>query len=78
MFEKNKARLVARRNRQHPGVDYGESFPPMSFSPIMRLESLHTFLALAAICDLDVIQFDITSAYLHDTLKQGLYMERPN
>ena len=43
----------------------------------MRLESLHTFLALAAICDLDVIQFDITSAYLHDTLKQGLYMERP-
>ena len=42
----------------------------------MRLKSLHTLLALAAIRDLNVIQFDITSAYLHDTLKEGLYMER--
>ena len=36
-------------------------------SPIMRLESLRTILSLAAICDLDIIQFDITSTYLPST-----------
>ena len=58
-FERNKGRLVARGNHQRPGIDYGELF-----SPFMRLEPLRTILALAAIRDLDVIQFDITSAYL--------------
>ena len=60
-FEKNKGRLVARGNHQRPGIDYGESF-----SPIMRLESLRTILALAAIRDLDIIQFDITSGEFTD------------
>jgi len=43
----------------------------------MRLESLGTILALATTRDLDIIQFDITSAYLHDTLKEEVYMEQP-
>ena len=42
----------------------------------MRLESLHTILALAAIRDLDIIQFNITSAYLHGTLKEEPYVEQ--
>ena len=37
----------------------------------MRLESLCTLLALAATRNQDVIQFDITSACLHETLKDG-------
>ena len=72
-FEKNKARLVARGNHQRPGIDYGESF-----SPVMRLESLRTLLALAASRDLDIMQFDVTSAYLHGNLKEVLYMEQPD
>jgi len=72
VFEKNKGRLVARGNHQRPGIDYGESF-----LPVMCLESLRTILALAAIHDLDIIQFDITSAYLHGTLKEEVYMEQP-
>jgi len=72
VFEKNKGRLVARSNHQRPGIDYGESF-----LPIMRLESLRTILALAAIRDLNIIQFDITSTYLHSTLKEEVYMEQP-
>jgi len=72
IFEKNKGRLVARCNHQHPGIDQGESV-----SPVMRLESLRTILGLAAIHDLDTIQFDITSTYLHDALKEGVYVEQP-
>jgi len=43
----------------------------------MCLESLCTILALAAICNLGIIQFDINSAYLHVTLKEEAYMEQP-
>ena len=59
-FDKNKARLVARGNHQRPGIDYDESF-----ARVIRLESLRTLLALAASNDLEIVQFDITSAYLH-------------
>ena len=43
----------------------------------MHLESFRTILALATIRDLDTIQFDITSAYLHGTLKEEVYVEQP-
>ena len=72
VFDKNKARLVARGNHQRPGIDYGESF-----SPVMRLESLRVLLSLAALRNFDVLQFDITSAYLHGTLKEEVHMEQP-
>jgi len=70
-FRKNKGRLVAQGNHQRPCIDYEESF-----LPVMRLESLHTILVLAAIRDLDVIQFNITSAYLHGNLRE-VYMKLP-
>ena len=58
-FEKNKGRLIARDNHQRPGINYGESF-----SPVMRLESLHTILALAAILLGSVIEV----SFLHRVL----------
>jgi hypothetical protein len=58
VFYKNKALVADSGNYQRPGIDYNESF-----SLVMRLESLHFLLALAAIRDLDIVQFDITSAY---------------
>ena len=42
----------------------------------MRLESLRTILALAVARDLDIIQFDITSAHLHGTLMEEHHMEQ--
>ena len=66
VIEKNKGRLVARGNHQRPGIDYGGSF-----LPVMHL------LALAATRDQDVIQFDITSAYLHGMLKDAVFMDQP-
>jgi hypothetical protein len=73
IFNKNKAWLVARGNHQHPGIDYNKSF-----LPVMCLESLHTLLALAAICDLNIVQFNVTSAYLHGMLKEEIYTQQPD
>jgi hypothetical protein len=69
VFDKNKAQLVARGNHRCPGINYNESF-----SLVMCLESL---IALAAIHNLNIMQFDVTSAYLHGTLKE-IYMQQPD
>jgi hypothetical protein len=44
----------------------------------MCLESLHTLLTLATICDLNIVQFNVTSAYLHGTLKEEIYTQQPD
>ena len=68
-FDKKKARMVAKGNYQCHGIDYEGSF-----SSAMRLELLPTLLAIVAPRDLDIIQCDITSAYLHGTLKEDIYV----
>jgi len=67
-----KARLVAQGFSQIPGQDYSETF-----SPVMRLDSLRTLIALAAMLDLEISQMDIKGAYLNGTLEEEIYMKQP-
>ena len=67
-----KARLVAQGFSQIPGQDYSETF-----SPVMRLDSLRTLVALAAMLDLEISQMDIKGAYLNGTLEEEIYMKQP-
>ena len=71
VFDKNKARVVTKANYQRHGIDYDEPLPRRCvlscFSPY-----------IAATRDLDIIQCDITSAHLHGTLKEDIYMGQPD
>src|SRR5712691_7030615 len=73
-IEKHKARLVARGFTQVYGVDFLETY-----SPVAKLASLRTILALAARLDWDVECFDFNAAYLNGELKDSeeIYMEQP-
>jgi len=71
-LDKYKARIVARGYTQKHGIDYQETF-----SPLVRLKSVRILLALAAQFELDLISFDIKTAYLHGTLEGELYMCQP-
>nr|GFC65623.1 retrovirus-related Pol polyprotein from transposon TNT 1-94 [Tanacetum cinerariifolium] len=51
---KNKARLVARGYRQEEGIDFEESF-----APVTRLEAIRIFLAYAAQKNMVVYQMDV-------------------
>ncbi|GJX27552.1 retrovirus-related pol polyprotein from transposon TNT 1-94 [Tanacetum coccineum] len=56
---KNKARLVARGYRQEEGIDFEESFAPVS-----RLEAIRIFLAFSAHMNMVVYQMDVKTAFL--------------
>ncbi|CAB0037528.1 unnamed protein product [Trichogramma brassicae] len=69
---KYKARLCARGFRQQEGVDFQETF-----APVIRYDATRIMLAMAAQLDLDLIQFDVASAFLHGELEEEVYMEPP-
>jgi hypothetical protein len=69
-----KARLVAQGFSQKPGMDFDID---QTYTPVMRLESLRTSLALSVIFSLIPFQLDVKNAYLNGHLDEELYMRQP-
>nr|GFB20760.1 retrovirus-related Pol polyprotein from transposon TNT 1-94 [Tanacetum cinerariifolium] len=69
---RNKSRLVVRGYRQEEGMDFEESF-----ASVARMEAIRIFLAYAAHKSLTVFQMDMKTAFLHDTLKEDVYVCQP-
>jgi Reverse transcriptase (RNA-dependent DNA polymerase) len=70
--ERYKGRLVAIGSRQKYGVDYDEVF-----APVPHQEAVKATLAEIASLDLEIIQFDIKTAFLYATLDKLIYMKQP-
>ncbi|KMQ92933.1 integrase core domain protein [Lasius niger] len=68
-----KARLCARGFQQREGIDYTKTF-----SPVVRYDSLRVLLALVALEDLELVQFDVKTAFLYGNLEEEIHMEVPN
>ncbi|GJV80228.1 retrovirus-related pol polyprotein from transposon TNT 1-94 [Tanacetum coccineum] len=69
---KNKARLVAQGYNPQEGIDYDETF-----SPVSRLEAVMIFLAFATYMNFIVYQMDVKSAFLNGKLKEEVYVKQP-
>ena len=67
-----KARLVAKGYSQIPGLDYTDTY-----APVTRLESVRLLLGLAAKHDWEIRQINVKTAYLYGDLDEEIYMEPP-
>ncbi|GKB50835.1 retrovirus-related pol polyprotein from transposon TNT 1-94 [Tanacetum coccineum] len=69
---KNKARLVAQGFRQEEGIDFEESFAPVS-----RIEAIRIFVANAANKNMTIFQMDVKTTFLNGVLKEEVYVSQP-
>nr|GEY38477.1 retrovirus-related Pol polyprotein from transposon TNT 1-94 [Tanacetum cinerariifolium] len=68
---KNKARLVARGYRQENGIDFEESFAPVS-----RLEAIRIFLAYSAHKNMVVYQMNVKTAFFNGNMREEVYVNQ--
>jgi hypothetical protein len=68
----HKARLVAKGFSQKEGIDYEETFAPVSHHATLR-----TFLSIVADHNLVLKQIDIKTAFLYGDLDEVIYMQHP-
>ena len=71
-MERYKACLVARSFTQIHGLDYMDTY-----APVTRLETIHLLCALATEKDWEVCHINIKTAYLNGDLDEEVYMEIP-
>ena len=69
---RNKARLVAQGYSQMEGVDYDETF-----APITRMESIIILLTLAYHLKFKLHQMDVKTAFMNGLLKEDVYVAQP-
>nr|GEX03275.1 hypothetical protein [Tanacetum cinerariifolium] len=70
---RNKSRLVAKGYAQKEGVNFEESFVPVA-----RLEAVRLFIAYAAHKSFNVYQMDVKTTFLYGTLKEEVYVNKPD
>ena len=70
--EKYKDKFVAWGFSQIEGIDYGETF-----SPISRYSSIISILALSAQMGWRIHQMDVKTAFLNGIIEEEVYIEQP-
>lgn len=66
-----KARLVAKGYAQKEGIDYNEIF-----SLVVKHSYIRILLALVAQFDLELVQLDVKTAFLHGNLFVEIYIKQ--
>jgi uncharacterized protein YqgQ len=70
--EQYKARLVAKGFTQKEGIDYKETF-----SPVSTKDSFRIIMALVTHLDLELHQMDVKTAFLNGDIDETIYMVQP-
>lgn len=68
---RNKARLVCKGYSQIEGVDFEETF-----APVTRLKAIRMCLGIDFFKGFKVYQMDVKSKFLNGDLKESIYMEQ--
>lgn len=71
-IERYKARLVTKGVTQKEGIDYKETFSPVSLK-----DSLRIMMELVAHFDLELHQMDVNTTFLNGNIEETIYMVQP-
>jgi len=71
-IERYKDLLIAKDFTQKDGIDYKETF-----SPVSRKYSFRIIMELVAHYDLELHQMDVKTAFLNEHLEEDVYMDQP-
>ncbi|GKB37501.1 ribonuclease H-like domain-containing protein [Tanacetum coccineum] len=72
LLNRYKARLVMNGHSQQQGIDCDETF-----SPVVKLATIHTILSLLVTHDWPIHQLDVKNDFLHGQLSEIVYMHQP-
>ena len=67
-IDKYKARLVVKGFRQREGLDYFDTY-----SPVTRITSIRMLITLAALYGLQIHQMDVKTTFLNGDLEEEIY-----
>ena len=71
-IDKYKARLVVKGFWQKEGLDYFDTYLPLT-----RITSIRMLIALAAVYSLEIHQIDVKTKFLNGELEEEIYIEQP-
>ncbi|KAL0346535.1 UNVERIFIED_CONTAM: Retrovirus-related Pol polyprotein from transposon TNT 1-94 [Sesamum calycinum] len=71
-IDKYKVRLIAKGFKQKEGLDFFDTY-----SPVTRITSIRVLIDVAALYDLEIHQMDVKTAFLNGELDEEIYMEQP-
>ena len=71
-IDKYKARLVIKGYKQKEGLDYFDTY-----SPVTRISSIRMLIAIASIHNLEIHQMDVKTTFLNGDLDEEIYVEQP-
>jgi hypothetical protein len=71
-IERFKARLMAKGFTQREGIDYTETF-----SPVSSKDSFRIIMVFVTHYDLELHQMDVKTAFLNGNLQENVYMAQP-
>ncbi|GKB91480.1 DNA polymerase zeta catalytic subunit-like protein [Tanacetum coccineum] len=70
--DKYKARVVIQGFRQREGLDYFDTY-----SPVTRITSIRMIIDIAALKNLEIHQMDVKTAFLNGDLEEEISMNQP-
>nr|GEV02253.1 zinc finger, CCHC-type [Tanacetum cinerariifolium] len=71
-IEKFKARLVIQSFKQKSGIDYFDTYNPMT-----RISTIRLLIAMSSIHNLIIHQMDVKTSFLNGELEEGVYINQP-
>ncbi|GJT71873.1 retrovirus-related pol polyprotein from transposon TNT 1-94 [Tanacetum coccineum] len=71
IISQNKAKLVVQGYNQQEGIDYDETYAPVTrLESVARLESIRILLAYTCALDFKLFQMDVKSAFLNGFINE--------